>query len=367
MIIGTMIKKLRRERDITQEQLAEYLNISSQAVSQWECGRNAPDISQLPLLANIFEVSADVLLGIDADSKQHKIDVIFENAKKVSYTGAKDKAIDILLSGLKEYPDSYKLMVLYSSEIYIRYAVNSGESEAIRKEKGLEVAAYLDKIIAGCTENYIRGEAVALACRLFPRIGRYDDAINLAKSMPEYTGRELLECIYMGTKKYEQLRDIIFGNFVHSIGETYELVKSKYDDGHSVYTRDEQLEIHLKTIQMFKLFFEKDDYFYHAQYAEAAHTHAADIYAEYNDRENTMYHLEQAVKFAVIFDTYDAKAIHTSLLVKGSEAGGIWWEDSSNRTHALLSELSADTGFDFIRETPQYIALINELKKHAKE
>jgi len=366
MSIGTIIKKLRRERDITQEQLAEYLNISSQAVSQWECDRNAPDISQLPLLANIFEVSADVLLGIDVNSKQQKIDAIFEKAKKVSYTGAKDKAIEILKLGLREYPDSYKLMVLYSSENYIRYTVNSHESEAIRKEKGLEVAACLDKIIAGCTDNYIRSEAVALACRLFPHIGRYDDAVNLAKSMPEYTGRELLECIYTGTKKYEQLRDIIFSNFVHSIGDTDSLVESKYDDGHPVYTRDEQLSIHLKTVEMFKLFFEKDDYFYHAQYAEAAHTHAADIYAEMNDRENTLYHLEQAVKFAVIFDTYDDKAVHTSLLVQGSEAGGVWWADFDNRTHALLSELSTDVGFNFIRDTPQYIALENELKKHAK-
>ena len=59
MSIGTTIKRLRRERDITQEQLAEYLGISTGAVSQWECDRTAPDITQLPLLANVFDVSAD--------------------------------------------------------------------------------------------------------------------------------------------------------------------------------------------------------------------------------------------------------------------------------------------------------------------
>ena len=65
MSIGTTIKRLRRERDITQEQLAEYLGISTGAVSQWECDRTAPDITQLPLLANVFDVSADELLEID--------------------------------------------------------------------------------------------------------------------------------------------------------------------------------------------------------------------------------------------------------------------------------------------------------------
>ena len=44
MSIGTVIKKLRKEKDITQEQLADYLNITAQAVSQWECDNSAPDI-----------------------------------------------------------------------------------------------------------------------------------------------------------------------------------------------------------------------------------------------------------------------------------------------------------------------------------
>ena len=71
MSIGTTIKKLRRDRNITQEQLAELLGVSTNAVSQWECDKTAPDISHLPVLANIFEVSADVLLEIDiAKSKK---------------------------------------------------------------------------------------------------------------------------------------------------------------------------------------------------------------------------------------------------------------------------------------------------------
>ena len=64
MTIGQTIKTLRREQDITQEQLAEYLCVSPQAVSQWETDRTAPDISQLPALANVFGVTTDRLLGV---------------------------------------------------------------------------------------------------------------------------------------------------------------------------------------------------------------------------------------------------------------------------------------------------------------
>ena len=55
MSIGTTIKKLRHEREMTQEQLAEYLGITANAVSQWECDRTAPDISQLPMLARVLQ------------------------------------------------------------------------------------------------------------------------------------------------------------------------------------------------------------------------------------------------------------------------------------------------------------------------
>lgn len=110
MTIGSTIKKLRRERDITQEQLAEYLNLSPSAISQWETDRVMPDITQLPLLANIFDVSADVLLGIDIKNKQKDIEKIIDNAKDYSGKGYFSKSEAILRAGLSRYPSSERLM-----------------------------------------------------------------------------------------------------------------------------------------------------------------------------------------------------------------------------------------------------------------
>ncbi len=62
MSIGSTIKRMRREHDMTQEQLAEHLGITSNAVSQWERDLTAPDISQLPILSNLFEITIDELL-----------------------------------------------------------------------------------------------------------------------------------------------------------------------------------------------------------------------------------------------------------------------------------------------------------------
>ena len=61
-IIGKKIGELRRERELTQEDLAKELGISAQAVSKWENG-GAPDIEMLPALADFFGVSIDYLYG----------------------------------------------------------------------------------------------------------------------------------------------------------------------------------------------------------------------------------------------------------------------------------------------------------------
>ena len=80
MSIGTTIKRLRREKDITQEQLAEYLGITSRAISQWECDRTAPDISLLPALCHVFGVSSDLLLGIDIEKNKEEIKKYLDKA-----------------------------------------------------------------------------------------------------------------------------------------------------------------------------------------------------------------------------------------------------------------------------------------------
>lgn len=64
MNIGQVIKEKRQERNMTQTELAERLNVTPQAVSRWEMGISYPDIVMVPGIAEVLRVSADELLGI---------------------------------------------------------------------------------------------------------------------------------------------------------------------------------------------------------------------------------------------------------------------------------------------------------------
>ena len=63
--LGENIARLRKEKGMTQEDLAKELNISYQAVSKWENGVSSPDISNIKLLAQFFGVSIDMLFGLE--------------------------------------------------------------------------------------------------------------------------------------------------------------------------------------------------------------------------------------------------------------------------------------------------------------
>ena len=63
MNIGNNIKQLRLQNNLTQDQVAEKLGVSYQAVSKWENNANTPDIALLPKIANLFGVSIDALFS----------------------------------------------------------------------------------------------------------------------------------------------------------------------------------------------------------------------------------------------------------------------------------------------------------------
>ena len=71
---GNRIKSLRLSRSMTQDQLAQKLGVSPQAVSKWEKGTNMPDIQMLPDLSVIFGVTIDDLFAMTDERRMERIE-----------------------------------------------------------------------------------------------------------------------------------------------------------------------------------------------------------------------------------------------------------------------------------------------------
>lgn len=70
MDIGTKIKSLRQTNNLTQQDLAEKINVSAQSISNWERGKDYPDIGNIIHLSDFFKVSLDVLIKEDVEFKE---------------------------------------------------------------------------------------------------------------------------------------------------------------------------------------------------------------------------------------------------------------------------------------------------------
>ena len=363
MTIGENIRRLRRERDITQEGLAEMLGISSQAVSGWETNRTAPDISQLAPLCSIFEVSADVILGIDVDAKQRRIEELYRAAHEIACTGDHSRSIGMAEDALAQFPDSHKLMQFYAEEIYLYSHMIAEEAREAAEKRAL---GYLD-ILRTSPDTRIRNEAIVISCLWFARLGRTEEAEALAKSMESsWTSGELLGRIYKGTKKAQAHQNEVVGQFVHAMGyQLDELLDCRNDDGSPICTEDEKLELMGMSVQMFRLMIPQGDYMFYAQYIEVLRSKMAAIYLARQDCVNALACIRDAAEMAVHFDTYETGTPHTSPLLRG--LGGLerWWHDTHNRSHDLLKYLDGDD-CAILHENPEFRAILDELRKYAK-
>ena len=107
---GSNIKALRRNRNLTQEQMSEFFGVSSQAISKWETNISCPDISLLPVIANFFGVSTDELLGYDISKRNDAINDLQQKADEFFEEGKYSEAVAFLRNALAKYLGNDKLM-----------------------------------------------------------------------------------------------------------------------------------------------------------------------------------------------------------------------------------------------------------------
>lgn len=106
LYLSENLKKYRLLKNLTQEDVAELLGITPQSVSKWERAECYPDITFLPTLANIFETSVDMLLGMDtirADQTQHDIHKLASDYQK---NGDYASAEKVYRDALRIYPNN---------------------------------------------------------------------------------------------------------------------------------------------------------------------------------------------------------------------------------------------------------------------
>lgn len=122
--IGKNIKKWRSEKGITQDQLAERLHVTRQAVSNWENGKTQPDIEMLTALAECFEISVEELIyGKENQSKESKVIIEKTTKKGIDVGAAVGVALAVVLSYTKWQSIGWAIFHGLLNWVYVIYYV----------------------------------------------------------------------------------------------------------------------------------------------------------------------------------------------------------------------------------------------------
>lgn len=129
MKIAENIRALRREKGLTQEQLAGVLGVTTGAVYKWEAGLSQPELGMLAGIADFFDTSVDVIIGYEV--RNNRPETIAERLS--AYRNKKDRAG---LAGadmaLKKYPNNFSV-VYGSASLYLVFGMETGEAPLLRR------------------------------------------------------------------------------------------------------------------------------------------------------------------------------------------------------------------------------------------
>ena len=363
MSIGSTIRQLRRAKNITQEQLAEYLGITSRAVSQWECDRTAPDLSQIPALCHVFNVSSDTLLGIDVEKSKEAAEACIKDAReRYLREGKFEEYADALREANRRFPRSYPIMHALAEALVSVY------SRQKRKDYA-EVIALCRRILEECTDSHLRYETVDTLITTYHYAGMEREEKELMAQMPRVHQTYEHNMVYSweGNEGLEERHRYMSFLIRELLAMTY-LLGGHMDDGQKwSHTHEERTQLRRLLLELLDLIYPDGDYHQDAYYGNVACSFFVNEALRAGDMEALWYWIGRGADFAIHSDTYDFDAPHTSPLLRGYRSGGWIMESHGNHSQIMLDWLTTEEKLIPHRQSPRYLALVDRLRQVAKK
>ncbi len=203
--LGNKIRELRHRDGRTQDALAEALGVTAQAVSRWESGGSYPDVEIIPVIANYFHISIDVLFGYH-DDREEKIKSILDRATEIltqqgrlicqgSMSEDVEACINMLRTASEEFPNEPKILLKLAQALHMwgwhKYGAKVRNDDAtgiiennveynVQNIYWQEAMRVYEKVLKSnpSTEDYTI--AVCQITQLYCRMGEYEKAKALA-------------------------------------------------------------------------------------------------------------------------------------------------------------------------------------------
>lgn len=316
--IGEKIKILRRERELTQETLAEFLGVTFQSVSKWERGESCPDISMLPAIASFFNVTTDELLGVNDNEKEEKIQSYIKEYNDLRMKNS-PYVFEQISKAVKEFPGDYDLLVRY-----LEILISEKSSVYANGEKIIdEVESIYGKILHYCTDDQIRIQAKRLVCMYYNTLGfvtkdeKYiRKKMDIADEMPNMlNSKEYLMTVMNlpADKHFDACKNALDCEFLLMMSTVNNLIHYKNE-----FSADYKIKAIEKTYEILNSFYDDGNYGQCYRSVVFMLGDAGRLYYEIGDTVNALKYLKKCASEAKNHDEMPEETVHNSLLMNGA-------------------------------------------------
>lgn len=178
MNLGKNIKSLRIQKGMTQEELAELLCTTSKSISRWEQDLTYPDITLLPFIANIFEITVDELLGVDTIKQDEYVKELKDKAYALARNNDYEGELLLWQKAYQQLPNNDEIKICL---INIMNTINIIKNKVIYKN---EIIKFAEGILTKSTNNLIRLEATQILVDLYSQMENLEMAEYYTKQLP---------------------------------------------------------------------------------------------------------------------------------------------------------------------------------------
>lgn len=203
--IGENILQKRRERGITQEELAEFMMVTKASVSKWETGQSHPDILLLPKLATFFNISVDDLIGYDPELSSAQIRKLYLDLENYVPDAGLDSIVEDIKIKVKQYYSCFEL--LYYMALFILNHCDLA-TDTTKKEEYLEYANnILKRVCEDSKDPILKDKSLSLRAACLISLGKSEEALNILPSsdMLSISKDCLVASAYLKTKKENEV------------------------------------------------------------------------------------------------------------------------------------------------------------------
>lgn len=359
--IGENIKLFRKAKDITQEQLAEMLNVSSQSVSRWELGICYPDMEFLPMLAEIFEITVDKLLGVDNIAEKKKVDEYLNRFQAAINQGKIDECISIAREGVAEYPNNYALLnkLMYALFVSGDDTGNISNWKENMENYDAEITSLGERIMKYCPDQNIRLEAISRLAFNHCEQGRKEIGKQIYEMLPP-----MILC--RENQMWWSLEEDEKTSFLQKqIKKSYNML---YDFIWLLATCGKlspanSLSVINKAEELTNLITDEKQYNIDSWGNSRIHYDKAKLYSKIGCKKSVYEQLELAARKAIDFDNRPETEEYNSLLLGNVTEKRIDFETADTRplTKIMRDKWLSDNAFDSIRNTPEFEKIISML------